>query len=127
MEEKNLIEKIAEDMEKEQTTRTFRVIAKEVKTDKNTFLSFSAYNEKVNEWLKLKFKKNCDNIIKEKGVYLMSVNLSDISVKNGKKKILKDGREFIGNDIMWVDKCELRKLSEEELKQEQVVKNKNRF
>lgn len=57
----------------------------------------------------------------------MTVNLSDISVENGKKKTLKDGREFIDNDIMWIDKCELRKLTEEELKQEQVAKNKNRF
>lgn len=106
---------------------TFKVYAKEITTkDGNKFVALSTlYN---GEFYKIKFKKACTTNIQLKGVYDVVVDLNDISVQRGKIKTLDYGKEYKENATIWIDKVVLiNKYSDEDLKLQQLNKNKELF
>lgn len=80
--------------------KTIRIYGKEVKTEKNSFITFSS---KINNrYYKIKFTKDVDGVPKRKGVYNLTVNTKDISVQNGGKYEAKDGTIKDGTPTLWI-------------------------
>lgn len=85
---------------------TLQLHAREVKTDKNTFIATTAYFN--GKWYKIKFRKECAVTPKTKGLYDLTVDLGCC--------ILQKGKAY--NDTIWVaEVVNLRQYSDEELKE----------
>lgn len=96
--------------------RTIRLNAKEVKKDKQTFITC---NSKIgSNWYKIKFRKECENAPKTRGIYELQIDLNNCSIEDGKYFTKDDGSRVKGNDTIWVRKIKnIRKLTEEELQE----------
>lgn len=100
---------------------TLQLHAREVKTDKNTFIATTAnFNGK---WYKIKFRKECAVTPKTKGLYELTVDLGCCTLQKGKVyQETTDGTKA-ENDTIWVaEVINLRKYSDEELKELNRVK-----
>lgn len=100
--------------------RTFTINAKEVKlTDGRSFIKCTAV---INgKWVKVKFKKACEQVPKTKGIYNITVTDENLSLQKG-RTAHTDDREFTENGTLWVEACTLRKWSDEEMQAKQKVK-----
>lgn len=94
--------------------RTIKISGKQVKTEKNTFISWSA---QINgKWYKIKFTQKCLGEPKERGIYDLKINLDKCSLQTGKEKTLKDGKVIRENDVIWVNEIiGIRKYTDDEL------------
>ena len=97
-----------------QTTRTYIINAKEVKSGKSTFL---VYSTKIGEnWFKIKFRQDVQNVPRKAGVYRLFVDILSLGLQNGSWYIDKEGQKKQGNDIIWVRKIDkIEELTKEEL------------
>ena len=94
--------------------RTFKISAREVKQEKNSFIACST---KVgNSYFKIKFTKDCITQPRKRGLYDLTIDTNKCSIENGKKYINKQGFEAIGQPTIWVKEAiTLRAYTEEEL------------
>ena len=94
---------------------TIKCYAKEIKTEKNSFLAVSS---QINgKYYKIKFKKDCDTVPRKKGLFHLTLDLDEISVQYGKTYVGKDGKVREENPTIWVDGViEIKYFTEEELK-----------
>lgn len=102
------------------TIKTFTIHGQEVKKDKQKFIAFSAY---INEqWYKVKFTKDCNDVPKVKGLFDLTVDLMDCSFENGKTYEAKNGELRPANHIIWVRKIDkVRQYTEAELAERNLV------
>ena len=94
---------------------TIKCYAKEIKTEKNSFI---AVTSQINgKYYKIKFKKDCNTIPRKKGLFHLTLDLDEISVQYGKAYVGKDGKVREENPTIWVDGViEIKYFTEEELK-----------
>ena len=97
--------------------RTIEIYAKEIKNDKQCFISATT---KINGvWFKVKFTKECLNNPRTKGIYRLTINFDDCSIEKGEYYENKKGEPRRGNSIIWINKIlRIEKKSEEELKED---------
>lgn len=99
--------------------------AREVKTEKNTFIACTACINNV--WYKVKFRKDCERVPKTKGLYDLTVDLGCCTLQKGKGYADTDGIKA-ESDTIWVGEViELRKYSDDELKEMNRTKLGNLF
>lgn len=102
------------------------IYATEVKNGKVSFIACSTKIEGV--FFKVKFRKNCKDMPREVGLYKMTLNMSQFSNQKSQEYIDREGNVKLGNPVLWVhDYEELRKLTDEEMKEIQIEKNKSMF
>ena len=94
---------------------TIKCYAKEIKTEKNSFLAVSS---QINgKYYKIKFKKDCNTIPRKKGLFHLTINIDSTSIQYGKTYVGKDGKTREENPTIWVDDViEIKYFTEEELK-----------
>lgn len=94
--------------------KTITIHAREIKTEKNKFISSST---KIgNTYYKVKFVQTCERSPREKGLFELTFDTLNASIQNGKKYITKDGYEALGNPTIWIKKItDIRKFTDEEL------------
>lgn len=96
---------------------TLQLHAREIKTDKNTFIATTAYFN--GKWYKIKFRKECSVTPKTKGLYDLTVDLGCCTLQKGKVYEVSDTDGIKAeNDTIWVaEVVNLRQYSDEELKE----------
>lgn len=101
--------------------KVINTYTQEIKKDKQTFLVTSS--EINGKWYKVKFTKSAGNVITEKGLGELKINLDDCSLEYGKEVAGKNGKKYKSNDIIWVRKAvDYRPLTEEELRAMEMAK-----
>lgn len=100
--------------EKNIYVKTFMISCKEVKSDTQKFIASTA---KINgKWYKIKFTKDCEVIPRKRGLYDITINLTDVSLEKGKLYTNSRGETKVQNDTLWIkNTLNLRKYTEEEL------------
>lgn len=97
--------------------RTIEIYAKEIKNDKQCFISATTQISGV--WYKVKFTKECLNNPRTKGIYRLTINFDDCSIEKGEYYENKKGEIRRGNSIIWINKIlRIEKKSDEELKED---------
>lgn len=98
-----------------ETVRTIIIHAREVKNDKQKFISCSA--EINGKWYKIKFTKNVADNPKFRGLYELTIDFDNCSVETGGYYEGKNGDTRKDNDTIWVDHIVgIRKFSDEDMK-----------
>lgn len=98
-----------------ENVKTVTLHAQEVQNDKQKFIACSAQIN--NNWYKIKFVKECYGAPVSKGLYDLTIDLSECSVEIGKMYTNRNGELVKGNDTIWVKNIAgLRKYTDEELK-----------
>lgn len=102
--------------------KTLKVSAREVKTDKNSFIACST---KIGDrYFKIKFVKDCMIQPKKRGLYDITIDTAKCSIQRGEKYIDKNGFDRDGQSTIWVKEAEsIRLYTEEELS----AINENKF
>ena len=102
-------------MENKDNKITIQCYAREIKTEKNSFI---AVTSQINgKFYKIKFKKDCNTIPRKKGLFHLTVDLDKISIQYGKEYAAKDGKKKEENPTIWVEEVdELKYFTDEELK-----------
>lgn len=94
--------------------KTFTITSREIKTDKNSFISSSA---KIGDrYFKIKFTKDCLTKPNKRGLYRLTIDTTKCSIERGDKYINKQGFEAEGQPTIWVREVNyLTPYTEEEL------------
>lgn len=94
--------------------KTFMISCKEVKSDSQKFIASTA---KINgRWFKIKFTKDCETVPRKRGLYDITINLTDVSLEKGRPYTNSRGEVKMQNDTLWIKNViKLRKYTEEEL------------
>ena len=102
-------------MEKKDNKITIQCYAREIKTEKNSFI---AVTSQINgKYYKIKFKKECNNVPRKKGLFHLTLDVDEISVQYSKTYVGKDGKVREENPTIWVDDIiEIKYFTAEELK-----------
>lgn len=93
--------------------RVFEVYAKEIRNDGRQFVACSTNIKGA--WYKVKFNKQCENVIKSRGVYNVSADDMNMSIQAGQRVTNSKGKEVVTNPIIWIRHCDIVKLTDEEL------------
>ena len=99
-----------------ENVRTILLHAREIKKEKQSFIACAS---NINgTWYKIKFRKDCENIPKIKGLYDLTIDFDYCSIERGRTWETEDGKSGKNDDIIWVEKIvSIRQYTEEELKQ----------
>ena len=92
--------------------KTIRIYGKEKTVEnegkKNKFVSFS-YTKDGEKFFQVKFNQDCENVPKQAGYWLITVDTEDVSKQKG--KINANGNK--NNDILWIRNI-IKKSKDEE-------------
>lgn len=103
-----------------ETKQTIELHVQEVRKDKQVF--YPATGEINGKWFKVKFTKECNTQLKEKGIYTLKVDLRNCSLERGKPYMKNDGTEGKTNPTIWVRAIDsITKYTEAEM-QERTMK-----
>lgn len=98
-----------------ETVRTIIIHAREVKNDKQKFISCSA--EINGKWYKIKFTKDVKDNPRDRGLYELTIDFDSCSIENGKYYDTSKGESRKENDTIWVSHIVgIKKYSEEDMK-----------
>lgn len=75
------------------------VTAKEIKTTTRTFLTYYATLPE-DKTIKVKFTKGCNNPIRNKGTYILSIDINDISI--GKDSYFDKAGQVVYTEVFWI-------------------------
>lgn len=95
--------------------QTIEIHAKEVTYEGKKWI---ACGTKINDvYYKVKFRMTANNQPKERGIYIVTLNVeTNMSKQNGKHFVDKNGEYRKDSDILWINNSiEFRKLTEEEM------------
>ena len=94
--------------------KTFMISCKEVKSDSQKFIASTA---KINgKWYKIKFTKDCELTPKKRGLYDITINLTEVSLEKGRPYTNSRGEQKMQNDTLWCKNVvKLRRYTEEEM------------
>lgn len=95
--------------------QTIEVYAKQIEHNGKKFV---VCGTKINNtYYKVKFRQDCKNAPRERGVYILTMNVvTSLSVQKGKHYVDSNGEYRQDCDTLWVcDTIDIRKLTEEEM------------
>lgn len=93
--------------------KEFKITAKTIKTDRTSFIVCKAKIKDI--WYKVKFRKECENVPKRNGMYVVKAEDYNLSVQRGAEYVDKKTGEIQKlSNILWVAQCELREFTPEE-------------
>lgn len=84
--------------------RSFVLYGKEVKADKQKFISCQA--EINGKWYKIKFRQDCEKAPKKRGLYNITIDLNMCSVERGQLYTNAMGDRVRGTSTIWVGEIE---------------------
>lgn len=92
------------------------IYAKEIKTEKNKFLTFTTRIKDT--YYKVKFTREVRDIPAEKGTYELTIDLDNVSIQCGEVVTTKSGKQVQENDTLWIKHIVgIRKYTQDDYKE----------